>query len=142
MDPQRIVDIARSWIGTPYHNMASVRGAGCDCVGLLRGIWRELYGVEAPTLPVYSANWRARQGNETLLAAAQEHLDERPIVDRAPGLVLIFRIKGDLAARHCGVMTTDRRMAHAHSGRAVHEVDLGTAWGDRVCGVFAFKDAL
>ncbi|MBX9456118.1 MAG: peptidase P60 [Rhizobium sp.] len=134
-----IVDIARSWTGTPYHNLASVRGAGCDCVGLLRGIWREAYGTEAPALPVYSANWRARGGNEGLLDAAARHLDPRSIDERGPGLVLIFRIRPGLAARHCGVMTDARRMVHAHSGRAVHEVDLGDFWNGRVSGVFAFR---
>ena len=33
-----IVRAARGWIGTPYVHQASVRGAGCDCLGLLRGV--------------------------------------------------------------------------------------------------------
>lgn len=142
MTSTRIVTIVRGWIGTPYHNMASVRGGGCDCIGLLRGVWREFYGVEPPELPVYSANWRLREGNETLLDAARLHLDSMPIGARAPGLVLAFRLRADLAARHCGIMTDDRRMVHAHSGRAVHEVDIGQAWGDRICGVFRFREEI
>ena len=31
---------ARRWIGTPYQHQASVLGAGCDCLGVLRGVWR------------------------------------------------------------------------------------------------------
>ena len=139
MTPDRIVEIARSWIGTPYHNLASVKGVGCDCVGLVRGIWRELYGFEPPGLPFYSANWRARSGNEGLIDAAALHLDRQPDADRRAGLVLVFRIRPQLAARHCGVMTSTSRMVHAHSGRAVHEVDMGECWNGRVAGVFAFR---
>jgi len=43
--------IARSWIGTPYVHQASVKGVGCDCLGLLRGVWRELVGAEPEKMP-------------------------------------------------------------------------------------------
>lgn len=33
-----IVEEARSWIGTPFHHQASLKGVGVDCVGLIRGI--------------------------------------------------------------------------------------------------------
>ncbi|MFL5163197.1 MAG: peptidase P60, partial [Microvirga sp.] len=41
---------ARSWIGTPYRHQASLKGIGCDCLGLLRGVWRGVMGRE-PELP-------------------------------------------------------------------------------------------
>jgi len=40
--PDEVVAAARAWLGTPYRHRASVRGAGCDCLGLLRGVWRAL----------------------------------------------------------------------------------------------------
>lgn len=33
-----IVAAARQWLGTPYRHQASVRGVGCDCLGLIRGV--------------------------------------------------------------------------------------------------------
>ena len=48
---------ARRWIGTPYLHQASVRGAGCDCLGLLRGVWRAVYGSEPEAVPAYTADW-------------------------------------------------------------------------------------
>ena len=41
-----IVGAARAWLGTPYRHRASTPGAGCDCLGLVRGVWRTLYGAE------------------------------------------------------------------------------------------------
>nr|WP_238441088.1 hypothetical protein [Frankia sp. AgW1.1] len=49
-----IIVTARRWIGTPYHHQASVCGIGADCLGLVRGVWRDLYGVDAEMSPVYS----------------------------------------------------------------------------------------
>ena len=37
-----IVAEARAWIGTRYRHQASVKGVGCDCLGLVRGVWRAL----------------------------------------------------------------------------------------------------
>ena len=45
-DPIRVIAIARSWLGTPYHDQASLRGVGCDCLGLARGVWREVVGPD------------------------------------------------------------------------------------------------
>jgi NlpC/P60 family putative phage cell wall peptidase len=67
---EAIVKAARSWLGTPYHHQASLKGAGADCLGLIRGIWRELYGPEPEAMPAYTRDWGDATGAETLLAAA------------------------------------------------------------------------
>ena len=46
-----VVATARGWLGTPYLHQASCRGAGCDCLGLLRGLWRALAGAEPAARP-------------------------------------------------------------------------------------------
>ena len=43
---EAIVAAARGWIGTPYQHQGSLRGVGCDCLGLVRGVWREVIGAE------------------------------------------------------------------------------------------------
>jgi NlpC/P60 family putative phage cell wall peptidase len=70
---EAIVKAARGWLGTPYHHQASVKGAGSDCLGLIRGIWRELYGPEPEAMPAYTRDWGDATGSETLLAAACRH---------------------------------------------------------------------
>ena len=39
------VEIARDWIGTRYEHQASLKGEGADCLGLVRGVWRELISL-------------------------------------------------------------------------------------------------
>ena len=50
---------------------ASADGVGCDCLGLVRGVWRELYGAEPKPVPAYTRDWAEATGAETLLAAAR-----------------------------------------------------------------------
>ena len=45
MSREHIVEAARDWIGTPYRHQASKKGVGADCLGLLRGGWRDVIGV-------------------------------------------------------------------------------------------------
>lgn len=133
-----VVAAARGWIGTPYRHQASLRGVGCDCLGLVRGVWRELMGAEPEALPPYAPDWAEAGGAEALLAAAVRHL--RPVTGRgiAPGDVLIFRWRDDVPAKHCGIATGPDAMIHAHDGACVAEVTLVPGWRRRIAGVFAF----
>lgn len=57
VEREAIIAAARSWIGTTYQHQASLRHIGCDCLGLLRGVWREVIGPEPELIPPYSAGW-------------------------------------------------------------------------------------
>ncbi len=140
-----IIDAARGWLGTPYVHQASARGAGCDCLGLIRGLWRELYGAEPEAPPPYTPDWNERHWNdgreETLLAAARRNLTEREDFSFEPGDIVIFRVVAGGPAKHCGVATAPNRFIHAYAGRAVIESWLNRWWRQRLAGVFIFPGA-
>jgi NlpC/P60 family putative phage cell wall peptidase len=141
-----IIAAARSWLGTPYVHQASAKGAGTDCLGLIRGVWRELYGEEPEIPPPYGPDWNERAWargarQEPLLAAARRHLAPRAIGEEAPGDVLVFRVVRDGPAKHCGIMTEEARFIHAYAGRAVVESWLSRWWRERLAGVFVFPGA-
>lgn len=69
-----IVIEARSWLGTPYRHQASVKGVGCDCLGLVRGVWRAVIGIEPESPPPYAPDWAEASGGEPLAEAALRHL--------------------------------------------------------------------
>lgn len=133
-----IVHLARGWLGTPYHHQASIRGIGCDCLGLIRGVYRELMGEEAATPPPYSRDWGEANGEETLLAAAASHLTEIPIAEMGPGSVLIFRLRPGAVAKHAGILATETTFVHAMEGTLAHEANLTPWWRRRIARVFAF----
>ncbi|MEM9842167.1 MAG: peptidase P60, partial [Pseudomonadota bacterium] len=41
MTRAEVIEAARAWLGTPYRHQASRRGVGADCLGLIRGVWRD-----------------------------------------------------------------------------------------------------
>src|SRR5262245_27456712 len=136
-----IVLLARAWLGTPYHHQASCRGAGTDCIGLIRGIYRELYGREAQALPAYARDWAEAAGQETLLDAARRHLVEIASGAAEPGAVLVFRWRGASIAKHAAILATPTTMIHATEGAPVSEVSLSPWWRRHLAGAFAFPCA-
>lgn len=133
-----IVAAARLWLGTPYHHQASLRDVGCDCLGLVRGVWRELYGAEPEAPPPYSQSWAESLGTETLAAAALRHLVPVERGLERPGDVLLFRWRAHLPAKHCAVLSAPERMIHAHDGARVSEVAFSLWWRRHLSHSFSF----
>lgn len=136
----RIVDVARSWIGTPYHHQASVKGIGADCLGLIRGIWRECFkgDVEAPAN--YTRDWAEANGIEAMLVGARKNLVEIAADSLAPGDVIVFRLRPGVVAKHAALVATPRTMIHAMEGCAVSEVGLSPWWRRHIAGAFRFPE--
>jgi NlpC/P60 family putative phage cell wall peptidase len=132
-----IVAAARGWIGTPYVHQCAVRGAGSDCLGLVRGVWREVYGQEPEMVPAYSMDWSEPQGEERLWAAALRHLSAKPVAKAAAGDVLLFRMRQGAVAKHLGIVT-DAGFVHAYSRHGVVESPLGAPWRRRIVACFEF----
>lgn len=130
---------ARRWLGTPYQHQASMPGVGCDCLGLVRGVWRALHGDEPEPTPPYTPDWAERGGEETLLAAARRWLVEIPMGEARPGDVLVFRMSAGVPAKHCGILSGEGdRFIHAYWGRAVVESWMGDWWRRRIVAAFTW----
>ena len=142
MSPARVVALARGWIGTPWCHGAACRGAGTDCLGLLRGIWRGLYGVELVGVPVYPDDWAETGRPGALLdGLGRVFVAVAPGSPPGPGEVLVFRLSARGPAQHLGVATecgTRARFVHACAGVGVVEADLGGPWRRRLVARFAF----
>ena len=140
---ERIVSAARSWIGTPYRHQASVRGAGADCLGLLRGIWREVYGREPEAPPPYTPDWAEPQHQERLWEAAGRHLIALEVARAEDGDVLLFRMREGGVAKHLGILASvgpEPAFVHAYSGHAVTESPLSAPWRRRIVAAFQFPE--
>ena len=131
---------ARSWIGTPYRHQASLKGVGCDCLGLIRGVWRALYGPEPEIVPAYTPDWAEARGEETLAQAAARHLAPIGIEAASSGDVLLFRLRPSLPAKHAGLFVAPDNLIHAYSGACVAETALGPWWRRRISHAFRFPD--
>lgn len=140
MSPTRaaIVAAARGWIGTPYRHQASLVGVGADCLGLLRGVWREVVGPEPEVPPPYARDWAEAGGREDFVAAALRHLVPVPLAAADAGDVILFRWRAGVPAKHAGILTGPAAFLHAYEGAGVVESPLGPWWRRRVAHAFAF----
>lgn len=141
MDDGKVVAEALSWVGTPYRHQASAKGMGCDCLGLVRGVWGALYGRELPVPDDYAPDWACADDGDVLLAGAQQYFARCD--DNAPltGCLLIFRWRPYLPARHAGIGISEDRFVHAYEGGGrVACSALVPQWRRRIAGTFTFPD--
>lgn len=132
---------ARKWIGTPYRHQASARGAGCDCLGLVRGVWRTLLGAEPEWVPPYSPDWAEPARDEVLWRAAGRHFVPRALHEAAQGDVLLFRMRPGAIAKHLGIQTVTgpgAAFVHAYAGHGVVESPLSAPWARLIVARFSF----
>ena len=141
MSGAKVVDAARGWIGTPYVHQASAKGAGCDCLGLLRGIWRELIGPEPEITPAYSQDWSEAQRDERLWRAAARSLAEKDCQRLNLGDVILFRMRSNSVAKHLGIVGSvgpAPSFIHSYSGHGVFESPLSDPWRRKIVAAFEF----
>lgn len=136
---------ARRWIGTPYVHQAAMRGAGTDCLGLLRGVWGALYGAEPETVPAYTQDWAEPGNSEELWNAARRWLVEVQRRELALGDVLLFRMRAGSVAKHLGIVSAvghEASFIHAYTGHCVTESPLSAPWLRRVAAKFEFPSGV
>lgn len=137
---ERVVTSARSWIGTPYRHQASLKNVGADCLGLIRGVWRDIYNDEPETPPAYTRDWAEAGAEDTLLQAAERHLVPALRDDIRPGDVLLFRYRSNLPCKHAAIAINAARMIHAYDGASVAETSIGSWWTRRLAAIFTFPE--
>ena len=138
--PSRVTIVAAAcgWLGTPYRHQASLKGVGADCLGLVRGVWREVYGAEPESMPAYTPDWAEARGSETLQQAAARHMVPVDPASAMPGDLLLFRWQETLPAKHAAILVAPGRFLHAHDGATVAEASLTPWWARRLAFAFAF----
>lgn len=134
---------ARAWIGTPYVHQASVKQAGCDCLGLVRGVWRGVIGEEPENAPAYTADWSEVSGQEALWVAARRNLHVKLVDNPAAGDVILFRMRDGAVAKHLGIQSAIGQtpaFIHAFGGHAVVESPLSAPWARRIVARFSYPN--
>ena len=133
---QRIVAAARSWIGTPYRHQGSRKGVGCDCLGLVRGVWAEITGSVTQDPGAYAPDWAEHAGSDRLIIAARLHCgDAIPVSEAGPGDIILFRWRAGVSAKHAGILSGPDHFIHAYEPVGVIESALVPTWRRRIAAV-------
>lgn len=133
-----VVAEARSWLGTPYHHEARVKGAGVDCAQLLIGVFAApgVALIDSLDVPRYPPDWHLHRSAERYLAIVLEHAREiagPPL----PGDIVLWRFGRCFS--HGAIVVDWPAVIHAYVGRAcVIEDAEAAAWlstiGERADG--------
>lgn len=144
----QVVEIARTWLGTRYHHQAHTKGVGCDCIGLVIGIWEELFKGRIPkdwVLPPYTPHWGDETGQFTVMADyARRYLVPitSPVQDADPkpqaGDISMWRMLRHGPTKHAGIITSPTTMIHAYYGHNVMESSLVSNQGSALTHLFRF----
>lgn len=106
-----VVAEARSWIGTPYHHAADVKGHGVDCAMLLVRVYCDLGLVERFDPRPYTRDWFLHRSEERYLS----FLLARSREVRCPqeGDIVLFRVGRCFA--HAGIVSRAEPLTIIHS---------------------------
>lgn len=129
-----IIRKAREWLGTPYHHQASLKGVGCDCAGLVIGVYAEL-GMNLPNVPT---DYSATPSNGTLISTVSSYGYE--VAVPLPGDVMVLKF---LNEPHHLAFYAGNSMIHSYApvGRVVeHAID--TKWARRIVGYWRYKEVV
>lgn len=113
---KRIVEEAYSWLGTPYHHQAMVKGAGVDCAMILVAIYREAGLLPADFDPrPYPQDWHLHRDEERYLGWVLKVCHETGAPQ--PGDVVVWKFGRTFS--HGAVYVGDNKIIHSYIGRGV-----------------------
>ena len=96
---EAVIAEARSWLGTPWHHQASLKGVGCDCIGFIRGVAQPFVGeIEIPL--DYPETWHLYRAEPRMYLGFKARAEEIDAADARPGDILLFGA-GKGPAHHC-----------------------------------------
>lgn len=106
-----VVEEAASWIGTPFHHAARLKGVGVDCLMLLAEVY-ERAGVCARRIepPFYVPDWHLHRDAERYLEGLLRYT--REIASPEPGDIALFRFGRTFS--HGAIVTAWPRVVHAY----------------------------
>lgn len=117
-----IMDIARTYVGTPHINGGDVKGAGLDCCTLVTNLYADLGYEKIPIKFGYSGDWYCQKHcTELLLPYLEKYCDKTQ--ELRPGDLVSYRW-GRSSYAHLAVYLGDNLVIHcdADDGTNITEI--------------------
>lgn len=88
---EHLLDVTRSWLGTPYRNCARLKGAGVDCAMLVVAAFEDA-GLESPINVLrYSPQWYLNRSDEKFLSYVMARAVEITERETLPGDIVVYK---------------------------------------------------
>lgn len=146
MTEDKLIELAKTYIGTPHINGGDIKGAGLDCCTLVTNFYAELGYKKIPVSFGYSADWYCRRKcKEILLPYLEKYFDK--VASLLPGDLVSYRW-GYSSYAHLSIYLGNRKFAHcdADDGCCITGADEPKFWDalgrSRITGYWRLKDGL
>ncbi|MDE3132294.1 MAG: C40 family peptidase, partial [Acidobacteriota bacterium] len=107
----RVVAEALSWLGTPYHHRARLKGVGVDCAQLPIAVFADAGLIEAFDTGDYPADWHLHRDEERYAGFVLRYADGIAQDEAQPGDLVLFRY--GRAFSHGAILTAPGQVVHA-----------------------------
>lgn len=140
MTREEVVKEAMSWLKTPYHHQARVKGAGVDCANLPAAVYEEV-GLVTHINPKYSPQWMLHRDEEQFLEYIEPHavefLDEGQL---KPGDLILWKFGRTFS--HSAIVVDYPVIVHAVNGIGVvlGDAEMDSIFKDRPRKFFTLWD--
>lgn len=136
-----IVAEALTWLRTPWHHRACVKGVGVDCAQFPLAVYSAVGLIDWFDTGDYPRDWHLHRGEERYLRQVLRFTREVSEAEAAPGDVFLCRIGRVFS--HGGLVVNWPQGVHACLGAGMVVLcdldrDVGLNRGPRRC--FTFKD--
>jgi len=144
MKSDKIIRVAEEWIGTPFHEQGRQKQVGCDCIGLILGIAKEIGAISLTNQPWDKCDvhiYNALTDSQLLLELIPKYFDDvknSPEIKTSPqpGDILLVKIT-DLQY-HLAIQSNNSKIIHACSSvRRVISHKIIPTW--RIIKTFQFN---
>lgn len=105
-----VVAEAESWLRTPYHHRANVKGGGVDCAWLLIEVFAATGMIERFDPGEYPLDWMMHRDDERYLGWVERHACE--VLTPLPGDIAVWRFGRTFS--HGAIVTEWPFVIHAH----------------------------
>jgi len=143
---EQIIAGARSWIDTPFHHQARLKGVGCDCLGFLIGVASVLDLRDASGMPLAAYDevaYSKEPDGAYLTQKLMSLLPEIPLAHASAGNIALFKVREN--PQHLAILTNyEGGLGMIHSfapSRRVVEHRLDDEWKSRMIKVFRWQQS-
>lgn len=138
---QLILQEADEWIGTPFIHGQKAKGFGCDCVGLLLGVFQSVGLLQDCDPGFYTPDWWVHKDEENYLDRILFYCDNIDVQEKDIGDILYFKFARVVG--HAGIYIGDNEFIHAVTEVGVIKSSLETkSWSRRLQGVARIKEGI
>lgn len=106
-----VVAEALTWLGTPYHPHARVKGAGVDCAQMPIAVYSAC-GIIPELHPEYARDWHLHRGEELYLEYVERFATEIARGDAGPGDFAIWKFGRTFS--HGGILRDYQTVIHSY----------------------------